>query len=113
MTDKHEVVSAFLDGEAFDPAALAQALADAEGRALLIDLIALQHLVAATPEAMPIARQRRGGRFLMLAAAAAIVLASLVGYSVGERRATRSIDAPPTPTRVVQTTTGWQAPRVQ
>jgi hypothetical protein len=108
MTDTHEVISAFLDGEAFEPATLGEALADPDGRALLIDLIALRHLVAESPEAVPIVRQRRGRRFLFAAAAAAIVLASLIGYSLGERQAARSADTPPTPTRVVQTTTGWQ-----
>ena len=108
MTDKHQVISSFLDGEAFEPAALGEALADPDGRALLIDLIALQHLVAQSPEAVPAVRPRRGGRLLFAVAAAAIVLASLVGYSLGERQGARSADGPPTPTRVVQTTSGWQ-----
>jgi hypothetical protein len=108
MNHTHEVISAFLDGEAFEPAALGSALADPDGRALLIDLVALRHLVAETPEAFPVVRQRRGGRLLFVAAAAAIVLASLVGYSLGERQGALAADAPPTPTRVVQTATGWQ-----
>ena len=108
MNDKHEVISAFLDGEAFEPGTLGEALADPDGRAMLIDLIALRHLVAESPEAVPVVRPRRGGRLLVAAAAAAIVLASLVGYSLGERQGARSADAPPTPSRVVQTTTGWQ-----
>ena len=108
MTDKHEVISAFLDGEAFEAASLGEALADPEGRNLLIDLIALRHLMAETPEALPTDRQRRRGRLVLAAAAAAIVLASLVGYSLGERHGIRSAEAPPTPTRVVQTTTGWR-----
>ena len=108
MNDKHEVISAFLDGEAFEATALGEALAEPYGRALLIDLIALRHLVAESPEAVPAVRHRRGGRLLFAAAAAAIVLASLFGYSLGERQGARTADAPPTPTRVVQTTTGWQ-----
>lgn len=108
MTDKYEVISAFLDGEAFEATSLGEALADPDGRALLIDLIALRHLVAESPEAVPVVRQHGRKRLLFAVAAAAIVLASLLGYSLGERQGARSVDAPPTPTRVVQTTTGWQ-----
>ena len=108
MNDKHEVISAFLDDEAFEPTALGQALADPDGRAMLIDLIALRHLVAESPEAVPVVRHRRRGRLLYAVAAAAIVLASFVGYSLGERQGARSADAPPTPSRIVQTATGWQ-----
>ncbi len=108
MTDKHEVISAFLDGETFDPSALGQALADPEGRAMLIDLVALQHLVAESPEAVPIVRQHRRGRLLFAVAAAAVVVASFVGYSLGERQGSASAVTPPTPTRVVQPATGWR-----
>jgi hypothetical protein len=41
----HEVISAFLDNEPFEAAALGAALADPEGRELLLDLIALRSLV--------------------------------------------------------------------
>jgi hypothetical protein len=108
MNDRHEVISAFLDGEAFEPTALGEALADPGGRAMLIDLLALRHLVAESPEAAPV-RQPRAGRLLYAVAAAAIVLASFVGYSLGERQGAAAVDAPPTPTRVVQPTTGWQS----
>jgi hypothetical protein len=108
MTEHHEVISAFLDGETFDPSALGQALTDPEGRAMLIDLIALQHLVAESPEAVPTVRQPRRGRLLFAVAAAAVVVASFVGYSLGERQGAASADVPPTPTRVVQPATGWR-----
>jgi hypothetical protein len=39
-----EVISAFLDDEAFEPRALAEALAHPDGRDLLIDLVLLRHL---------------------------------------------------------------------
>ena len=45
MSDTHAVISAFLDDEAFEPVALAEALSDPAGRALLIDLLALRRIV--------------------------------------------------------------------
>ncbi len=38
MSDSHEVISAFLDDEAFDANALAHALSEPAGRELLLDL---------------------------------------------------------------------------
>ena len=52
MTDRREVVSAFLDDEPFDAGELARALADTDGRALLLDLVALRSLVQ--PAAAPL-----------------------------------------------------------
>ena len=43
--DTHEVISAFLDDEPFDPVDLAAAVADPGGRQLLLDLVALRALV--------------------------------------------------------------------
>ncbi len=42
MSSTHEVISAFLDEEPFDSEELMDALSDPAGRALLIDLVALQ-----------------------------------------------------------------------
>ena len=39
MSDRHEVISAFIDDEPFEPRELARALADPSGRILLIDLV--------------------------------------------------------------------------
>jgi hypothetical protein len=47
MNETHEVISAFLDDEPFDASRLVEALSDPAGRDLLIDLIALRHLVEA------------------------------------------------------------------
>jgi hypothetical protein len=107
MSQTHEVISAFLDGEAFDPAALGEALADPDGRTMLIDLLALRHLVAASPDVSAVVRPRRAPRRTLAVAAAALVLATFLGYSLGGRRAAAA-DVAPTPTRIVQPTTGWQ-----
>jgi hypothetical protein len=103
VSSTHEVISAFLDDELFDPQELASALSEPSGRALLIDLIALRQIVQPT-EAAPVIRaadlvRRRPWR---LAAAAAVLFCALAGgYLTGERRAvTTSSEAPP-PTRVV------------
>src|SRR5258705_10410622 len=42
MHTNHEVISAFLDDEPFEPQALADALADPAGRGLLIDFVFLR-----------------------------------------------------------------------
>ena len=44
MSEIHDCVSAFADGEPVDPEQLDRALADAEGRAYLIDLLVLRGL---------------------------------------------------------------------
>ena len=104
MTSTHDVISDFLDDRPFDPEALAEALDDPRGRALLIDLIVLRRIVQpadAVPAAstVPSARSRP---WRVVAAAAALFLALTGGYLAGGRRAeTTSIEAP-APTRVVE-----------
>jgi hypothetical protein len=104
MSSKHEVISAFLDDEPFDPPELANALSDPTGRALLIDLIALRRIVQPT-DALPAIRaanpvRRRPWR--VAAAAAALLLALAGGYLVGERRAVTTSSKAPPATRIVQ-----------
>jgi hypothetical protein len=80
----YEVISAFVDNEAFDPAALAEALATAEGRDQLLDIIAIRGLLQA-PE-VPIAAPRparRPVRQWLLAAAALLLVSG--GYAVGRQ----------------------------
>jgi hypothetical protein len=108
MTDTHEVISAFLDGEAFEPTALGDALAEPGGRALLIDLIALRHLVQEGPVMRRTVEQRRIRRIAVAVAAAAVLVASVGGYALGQRHRSADADTPPEPTRVVTVTTGWQ-----
>lgn len=104
MTTTHAVISAFLDDEPFQPQELGQALSDPEGRALLIDLIALRHLVQPAEAPLPAVLLRRAARrpWRALAAAAALVLALGGGYVAGERRAATTVHDAPAPTRVVE-----------
>lgn len=97
----HDVISAFLDNEPFDPRELSASLATPEGRDLLLDLIALR-AVMQPAEPMPVSTPARGRVFHwgFAAAAAALMLAS--GYVVGRQfapdpvasQATATITAP-------------------
>ena len=106
MTDTHAVISAFLDDDPFGATELAAALSDPEGRALLIDLVALRHIVQPDdPVAAAAGPLRSGWRPLLATAAMLVALAG--GYVLGDRRNAVETSAPPAPTRVVQETT-WQ-----
>lgn len=110
MTQSHDVISAFLDDEPFDATELAGALSDPAGRELLIELVALRHLVQPDATASR-AIERRPARssLRVLVAAAAVVVALVAGYAIGGRRAeTATVTDPPTATRVVEATSGWQ-----
>jgi hypothetical protein len=103
-----EVISAFVDDEPFAATALAAALEAPEGRRLLIDAIALRHLVHGAGEraravALPLATPRR---WWLVAASILLPLALVAGFAAGWQTAERrseasSDDAPPAPTRVV------------
>jgi hypothetical protein len=104
MTSTHEVISAFLDDEPFEPEELAIALSDPAGRTLLIDLIALRRIVQPADAVPAAAVANPVGRrpWRLVAAAAALVLALGGGYLAGAGSAvTASSEAPP-PTRVVE-----------
>jgi hypothetical protein len=108
MDEAHEVISAFLDDEAFDPAALGDALADPVGRTLLIDLVALRHLTQADgTAATPVAR-RRAKALRALLSVAAILVALVSGYFAGVRQRGPVESAAPAPTRIVQRPPAWQ-----
>jgi ferric-dicitrate binding protein FerR (iron transport regulator) len=110
MDDMYSVISAMLDDEPFDAAAMSDALETAEGRTLLMDLVALHHLVQ-TPVSVPVARLSSPKRPWRLAVAAAVVLAALTGYVVGERQedhVAAAVATAPNATRVVETTGTWQ-----
>jgi hypothetical protein len=106
MTDTHAVISAFLDDEAFDAAELAAALSDPAGRTLLLDLVALRHIVQ-PDETAATATRGSVSRWRPLLATAAMLVALAGGYFLGDRRSAVETSAPPAPTRVVQTT-DWQ-----
>ena len=104
MNTPHEVISAFLDDEPFDPQDLARALDDPAGRTLLIDSLMLRRIVQPTDVIPPMTAAAPARRFGWRAAAAAamFVVALAGGYLVGERRSIAPADEAPPPTRVVQ-----------
>ena len=107
MSNSHEVISAFLDERPFELQDLAATLEDPQGRALLIDLVALRRIVQPT-ETVPAATSVgvKGWSSLRPAlAAAAVVMALASGYLVGTNRTAPATEAAaPAPTRVVQVT---------
>jgi hypothetical protein len=110
MTSNHEVISAFLDDAPFEPQALADALADPAGRELLMDFVLLRHVAASGESAndctpKPALRPKKP---VYLLAAAAVIVALLGGYQLGQQRSPDDQLRPPTPTRVVQSETVWQ-----
>jgi len=104
-------IDAFLDGETVGPAALDAALAAAEGRAYLMDSLAMRQLLSDQPAAG--APVRRRGALISYARAAGVVLALVgLGYAAGARTPPREqlvvptssaqSVAPPEPTRVIE-----------
>jgi hypothetical protein len=110
MNTNHEVISAFLDDEPFEPQALTEALADPAGRELLIDIVLLRHLAQAEEplNAVTSVPAPRSNRALYLVAAAASLVALLGGYQLGQRHGTTDLTRPPSATRVVQSEPVWQ-----
>jgi hypothetical protein len=91
MIDMHDVIEAFIDGEPVDPPRLKAALAEEEGRDLLVDLLVLRGLVAGQAALRPAASETpapvRRSRLRLAAAAAAIAGVSVLGgYLAGSRR---------------------------
>jgi hypothetical protein len=118
MTDANlnlEVISAFVDNEPFDPDALSHALAEPGGRDLLIDFIALRHVVSAEGADMQRAPAHTPSRWRGVLAAAAFVAALAGGYAVGRDSAASgpvadSASTAPQPTRTIELRPGveWQ-----
>jgi hypothetical protein len=81
------VIAAFLDGERVDGAALKSALATADGRDYLVDVLALRRSVLLTPTSVvaPVVRERRPIASRWAAAIVVAGLSSVAGYAVGER----------------------------
>jgi len=110
MNNRYEVISAFLDDEPFDSSHLAEALSEPAGRDLLIDLIALRHLAQTDgkdPHTLSHKKPWRSSLRTMVAAAAVLV-ALVGGYLVGERRSETGLPGAPTATRVVDAPSAWQ-----
>ena len=119
MSDVHDVIEAFIDGEYVDPASLKEALSDETGRDLLVDLLVLRGLVAGQPAARPAGAEppahSRSSRLRLLVAAAGIAGLSVVGgYVAGSSRHTGEIARPgttlavpaPAPTHVIRLENG-------
>lgn len=105
------VVAAFVDGERVDAQALKAALAQAEARDYLAELLALREVVA--QNGAPVVAATRPGRRWLIGAAAAVVLSLGGGYALGLRggAAKTSDDAvasanAPQPTRVIEVAPG-------
>jgi hypothetical protein len=103
-------VDAFLDGESVEPAALDAALAAAEGRAYLIDALAIRQLLSDAPAVVVPAGTRRAPLFYVRAAVIALGLMGL-GYAAGVGRTAADFGVPtssaqqvsaPEPTRVIE-----------
>ncbi|HVL66448.1 MAG TPA: hypothetical protein VM364_04205 [Vicinamibacterales bacterium] len=103
-----EILSALVDGESVDPAAVAAALEDAGARAALVDFVRLRNAARADAAPLPASldRLRAAGpprRVLRwAAAAAALVLTFMAGLltAVSWRPDARDPAAPPQPARV-------------
>lgn len=110
MSDTHEVISSFLDDEPFDSSQLAEALSEPSGRDLLVELVALRHLVQPEAKAPHESFERRPRRSALraLAAVAAVLVALVGGYLVGEFRGQSALSEAPTATRVVEAASAWQ-----
>ena len=112
-----DTLNAFVDGETVDTASLDAALGSPEGRAYLIDTLALRRLVESTQPQLE-APRAQPARVLMFAKAAALAIAFAgIGYAAGLSQdaapaappATFAADqtqTPPEPTRVIELTPG-------
>ena len=110
MNTHDEVISSFLDDEPFEPQALAEALADPAGRELLIDFVLLRYVAESeeSPHAVAPAPVRPSRRPMYLVAAAAVFVALLGGYQLGQRQSADDALRAPAATRVVNSEPVWQ-----
>jgi hypothetical protein len=131
MTDTHEVVAAFADGERVEADQLDRALADPAGRSYLIDVLIVRGLVLdrssqSAVVASPVRPERRrpiAGGFAIAASLLLLLASGLGGFVAGHRVAgalapSDPIAAPdpivmpdtqisaPAPTRVIQVEPG-------
>ncbi len=113
MNDMHDIIEAFADNEPVDPGRLKDALATADGRDYLVDLLVLRGFVGGDAgvrsELAPVAPPpaSRVWRWSRAAAIAAVSVAG--GYYAGQRSAvtgdesrTAVTAAAPEPTRVIR-----------
>lgn len=112
--DNHDVISAFLDNEPFDAAELAAALADPQGRELLLDLVAMRALVRDEAPAAPVlaaAGQISRPKWIAVGfLAASVVFGAGTAWLLPPLLKQQSADAPPRPDHVVTFETGHNTP---
>ena len=106
MNPNHEVISDFLDGEAFEPRALGEALADPAGRELLIDFVVLRYAAQADDAAQLPSPPRAGRRAVFSWRPPLCSWRSSADISSVNRQAEPDSTRPPAPTRVVPV--DWQ-----
>jgi hypothetical protein len=112
MDASHEILDAFVDGEAVDPEALKRALSDPAGRDYLVDAWLLRGLVQdeiASEIAMPHTRASGGLRHWLIAASVAAVCL-VGGYLAGARYANVIVPRPSTPAAPPETVTAPASP---
>lgn len=110
-----DTLDAFVDGETVDTSSLDAALASPEGRAYLIDALALRRLVESTSPHLAAPRAPASPLAMHARVAAFAIACAGLGYVAGLNRDTRATDpvhaiqtiAPPEPTRVIELT-DWQ-----
>jgi hypothetical protein len=79
---------------------------------LLIDLMALRHIVQPDEATPPVLRAKsRDVPLRALLAAAAVLVALVGGYYLGQSRSPAAVSQAPAPTRVVQGPVAWQISR--
>ena len=103
--ETHDVISAFLDNEPFDAAELTRALADPQGRELLLDLVALRALVrdesAGAPVVAAAAPLSRPKWIAVGFLAASILFGAGAAWMLPPLLRQPHADAPPQPDHVV------------
>jgi len=122
MTEWQDVIEAFADGESVDADHLKSALALAEGRDHLVDVLLVRQLVGSQGATRPLAvsapARKAAVRWGWISAAAATIVLSVAGgYAVGHRTTGTTASAStsdaqlvtspaPAPTRVIQLENG-------
>jgi hypothetical protein len=109
MNANYEVISDFLDGEAFEPRTLGEALADPAGRDFLIDFVVLRYAIQGDDAITPAEPKAHRVSSRLLLAAAALIVALVGGYEIGQRRVGRDSIPLPAAARVVLV--DWQSPQ--
>ena len=129
MSDFHDCIGAFADGEPVDPELLDRALADPEGRAYLIDVLVLRGWYGHRGSGAELNRAAReqdsgsvassgttpapgkSGRGRWLSAVAALVTLSVLGgYIVGRQSVPRAADERATAAHQAKSDTSVTAP---